>query len=52
MFNIKKSLLCISAISCMSLYASIIQVDSDITIGNTPSVPTETDYNKWSTEKK
>ena len=47
MFNIKKSLLCISAISCMSLYAADIAVDSDITIGSTPSVPTETGYNYW-----
>ena len=67
MFNIKKSLLCISAISCMSLYASIItayddyddietpfaptEVTNPITIGSTPSVPTETDYNYWSTEE-
>ena len=67
MFNIKKSLLCISAISCMSLYASIItayddyddietpfaptEVTNPITIGSTPSVPTETDYNYWFTEK-
>ena len=47
MFNIKKSLLCISAISCMSLYASTIEVTNPITIGSTPSVPTETGYNYW-----
>ncbi|MBQ8651495.1 MAG: hypothetical protein IJ481_03135, partial [Alphaproteobacteria bacterium] len=49
----------------MSLYASIItayddyddietpfaptEVTNPITIGSTPSVPTETDYNYWST---
>ncbi|MBQ8651411.1 MAG: hypothetical protein IJ481_02695, partial [Alphaproteobacteria bacterium] len=47
MFNIKKSLLCISAISCISLYAAPIEVTNPITIGSTPSVPTETDYNYW-----
>ncbi|MBQ8650916.1 MAG: hypothetical protein IJ481_00080 [Alphaproteobacteria bacterium] len=31
----------------MSLYAADIAVDSDITIGSTPSVPTETGYNYW-----
>ena len=54
MFKIKKSLLCISAISCMSLYASTIAdpievITNPMTIGSTPSVPTETDYNYWST---
>ena len=34
MFNIKKSLLCISAISCMSLYATMVPVDNPITIGD------------------
>ena len=47
--KIKKSLLCISTISCMSLYAAVT-VTNPITIGSTPSVPTETDYNYWSTE--
>ena len=53
--NIKRSLLCISAISCMSLYASTIavpiKVNNPITIGSTPSVPTETDYNYWLDDK-
>ena len=53
MFNIKKSLLCISAISCMSLYATDIQVNSLITIGedtkgnSVATGLTNTDYNKW-----
>ena len=43
--NIKRSLLCISTISCMSLYAT--EIKQPITIGSTPSVPTDTDYNYW-----
>ena len=54
MFNIKKSLLCISAISCMSLYADPIEVDNPITIGKTTTgkavatgLTNTTYYNYW-----
>ena len=54
LFSTKRSLLCISTISCMSLYASIIEVDSDITIGKTTTgkevatdLENKADYNYW-----
>ena len=60
LFSTKRSLLCISNISCMSLYASTIavpiKVNNPITIGSSTKDTkvatdlTNTDYNYWSTE--